>query len=104
MTGITRLRATMAWAVLGAAATVSAAHAQPVEAPAARFEVEEATIASVHAAMKAGQLTCRGLVDAYLARIAAYDKNGPAVTPLSRSTRRRQGSPTISIAALPNRG
>lgn len=24
-------------------------------------------------------MTCRGLVDAYLARIAAYDKNGPAV-------------------------
>jgi Asp-tRNA(Asn)/Glu-tRNA(Gln) amidotransferase A subunit family amidase len=43
------------------------------------FEVEEATIAQVHDAMKAGRLTCRALVDAYLRRIAAYDKNGPAI-------------------------
>jgi Asp-tRNA(Asn)/Glu-tRNA(Gln) amidotransferase A subunit family amidase len=43
------------------------------------FEVEEATIAQVHDAMKAGKLTCRALVGEYLKRIAAYDKNGPAV-------------------------
>jgi amidase len=43
------------------------------------FEVEEATIAQVHAAMKAGTLTCRALVGQYLKRIAAYDKNGPAL-------------------------
>jgi len=47
--------------------------------PQKSFEVEEATIADVHAAMKAGRLTCRALVDAYLKRIAAYDKNGPAI-------------------------
>ena len=45
----------------------------------APFEVEEATIAQVHAAMQAGQLTCRALVAQYLKRIAAYDKNGPAI-------------------------
>jgi amidase len=44
-----------------------------------RFPVEEATIAQVHAAMKAGTLTCRQLVDQYLRRIDAYDKNGPAL-------------------------
>jgi amidase len=43
------------------------------------LQVEEATIAGVHAAMKAGRLTCRGLVDAYLRRIEAYDKTGPAL-------------------------
>ncbi|MGA3188071.1 MAG: amidase family protein, partial [Bryobacteraceae bacterium] len=43
------------------------------------FEVEEATIAQVHDAMKAGRLTCRALVDQYLKRIDAYDKNGPAI-------------------------
>ena len=43
------------------------------------FEVEEATIAQVHQAMRAGRLTCRGLVDQYLKRIDAYDKNGPAI-------------------------
>ena len=46
---------------------------------AAPFEVEEATIAQVHDAMRAGRLTCRALVDAYLRRIDAYDKNGPAI-------------------------
>lgn len=29
--------------------------------------------------MKAGRLTCRALVDLYLKRIEAYDKNGPAI-------------------------
>jgi amidase len=43
------------------------------------FEVEEATIAQVHDAIRDGRLTCRGLVDAYLRRINAYDKNGPAI-------------------------
>jgi Asp-tRNA(Asn)/Glu-tRNA(Gln) amidotransferase A subunit family amidase len=43
------------------------------------FEIEEATIVQVHDAMKAGRLTCRALVDAYLRRIDAFDKNGPAV-------------------------
>ena len=52
-------------------------------APAAQtpapFQVVEATIADVHAAMRAGRLTCRTLVEASLARIAAYDRNGPAL-------------------------
>jgi amidase len=43
------------------------------------FSVVEATIADVHAAMRDGRVTCRGLVEAYLARIEAYDKNGPAL-------------------------
>jgi amidase len=43
------------------------------------FEVEEATIAQVHDAIKAGRLTCRALVGLYLKRIEAYDKNGPAI-------------------------
>jgi amidase len=46
---------------------------------AAPFEVEEATISQVHDAMKAGRLTCRGLVDLYLKRVAAFDKNGSAI-------------------------
>ena len=43
------------------------------------FSIEEATIAQVHAAMKAKQLTCRDLVRQYLDRIAAFDKQGPAL-------------------------
>jgi amidase len=45
----------------------------------APFEVHEATIAQVHAAIKAGRLTCRGLVEQYLRRIDMFDKNGPAL-------------------------
>ena len=45
----------------------------------APFEVEEATISEVHAAFRSGRLTCRSLVDQYLRRIDAYDKNGPAI-------------------------
>jgi amidase len=43
------------------------------------FPVEEASIADIHAAFRAGRLTCRGLVERYLRRIDAYDKNGPAI-------------------------
>jgi Asp-tRNA(Asn)/Glu-tRNA(Gln) amidotransferase A subunit family amidase len=48
-------------------------------APQAKFDVVEASIAQIHAAFKAKTLTCAGLVDLYLARIAAYDKQGPAL-------------------------
>jgi len=41
--------------------------------------VEETSIADVHAAMRTGRLTCHALVEQYLRRIEAYDKNGPAL-------------------------
>ena len=41
--------------------------------------VNEITIADIHAGLKAGRWTCRGLVAAYLRRIDAYDKRGPAI-------------------------
>ena len=47
--------------------------------PVAPFEVQEASIAQIHSALRAGQITCRTLVDRYLQRIATYDKNGPAI-------------------------
>ena len=43
------------------------------------FNVVEATIADIHAAFKAKRLTCVALVEMYLARIAAYDKQGPSL-------------------------
>ena len=68
------------FALIGALPSGLVARAQPSPAPPTKmFAVEEATIASVHAAMQSGNLTCRGLLNAYLARIAAYDKNGPGV-------------------------
>src|SRR5262245_42321496 len=43
------------------------------------FEVQEASVADVQNALCAGTITCRGLVQRYLDRIAAYDKNGPGL-------------------------
>ena len=63
----------------GAAAFVTSLGAQAPSPRGTPFRVEEATIAQIHAAMKAGGLTCRGLVEQYLKRIEAYDKNGPAL-------------------------
>jgi Asp-tRNA(Asn)/Glu-tRNA(Gln) amidotransferase A subunit family amidase len=43
------------------------------------FALMEATVADIHQAYRSGLLTCRELVQQYLDRIAAYDKQGPAV-------------------------
>ena len=40
------------------------------------FVIDEATIAQVHQSMQDGTLTCRGLVEEYLARIETYDRKG----------------------------
>ena len=42
----------------------------------ARFSLDELTIDQVEAAFRDGSLTCRGLVEQYLARIEANDKKG----------------------------
>jgi amidase len=58
--------------------------ALPLGAAAQRrpFDVAETSISAVHAAFRAGSLTCRTLVSAYLARIDAYDRKGPAINSL----------------------
>jgi amidase len=43
------------------------------------FHLQDATVDGIHAAMRAGQLTCRQLVQHYLNRIEAYDRDGPAL-------------------------
>ena len=43
------------------------------------FEVHEASIAQIHGALMAKRVTCRGIVEQYLRRIDAFDKNGPAL-------------------------
>jgi len=47
--------------------------------PAGPFRVVETTIDDIHAAMKSGKLTAHGLVQAYLDRMIAFDKQGPAL-------------------------
>jgi len=43
------------------------------------FDVVESTIASTQAALAAGRVTCRAVVQQYLDRIAAYDQTGPTL-------------------------
>jgi len=74
-------------------AAIGAAAALAVSAPAsaqqsgaaggAAFDVVETTIAEIHAAMRAGTLTARQLVQAYLDRIEAYDDRGPSLNALT---------------------
>jgi Asp-tRNA(Asn)/Glu-tRNA(Gln) amidotransferase A subunit family amidase len=59
-----------------------AARVAPAPAQPQAFQAEEATIAGIHEAMRAGRLTCRQLVSTYLERIGAYDKRGPAINAL----------------------
>jgi amidase len=53
--------------------------AQGAPSPSAPFELEEATVEALQRGMKSGQYTARSIVEAYLARIDAIDKHGPAV-------------------------
>src|SRR5260370_5266180 len=47
------------------------------------FELVEATIPQLQAALAAGTVTSRDLVAMYLARIEAYDQHGPALNAVS---------------------
>ncbi len=53
------------------------ARVSPQTPPAALFDVYEQSILELQAAQTSGRVTSRGLVAAYLARIAAYDHAGP---------------------------
>ena len=44
-----------------------------LSAAAATFQIEEATIADIHAAIRSGQTTCKGIVEAYIERAKAYN-------------------------------
>jgi len=72
-------------ACAGAAALVevvdpgkSAARPEPVPAP-PPFELEEITIADLQSGMKSGRYTARAITEAYLGRIEALDRRGPAL-------------------------
>ena len=66
------MRITPVAAAVFAAATLSG------QAP-APFHLEETTIAQIHTALRGGSLTCRSLVEQYLKRIDADDKQGAAL-------------------------
>src|SRR5262245_30297164 len=53
---------------------VATSHSQ-----APRFQIMETTVDDIHAAYKAGSLTSRQLVEAYIDRIRTYDAQGPKI-------------------------
>lgn len=66
------------------------------------FELEEATIGGIQRAFRAGRLSARGLVDAYLQRIRRLDREGPAinaVVTVDAKARTRAGALDEAFAA-----
>jgi amidase len=63
--------------IIAAAAAFLAA--TQLSAQPSSFRIEETTIAQLQAAFRDGSLTCRSLVERYLARIDAHDKQGAAL-------------------------
>jgi len=61
------------------ATTIAASLLVSSVAGAQSFQLFEATIDDVHAALTSRQITCRELVQRYLDRIEAYDEAGPAL-------------------------
>lgn len=66
---------------LGRLAFALSASVSAITAPANAqgFSLEEATIESLHAAFAAGETTCVDVTEGYLARIDAYDDQGPSL-------------------------
>ena len=56
----------------------------PGDDAAAPFDIVEASIPELQAALESGRVTSVDLVDAYLARIAAYDRSGPMLNAIVR--------------------
>jgi amidase len=75
-----RISTALSLVVLGAAViALKAPRESVIQAQQKPFDIVDATIEDVHAEYKAGRLTARALVRAYLDRIEAYDKNGPKI-------------------------
>ena len=70
--------------VMMAGLLAGAACTNPSTGPGGDFEVAEASILELQSALEDGRTTSAGLVDLYLARIAAYDRLGPALNTIIR--------------------
>jgi hypothetical protein len=69
--------------LIAASMFVALRRQRPLAAQAA-IEVHEASVADLRAALTSGRATSAQLVDAYLARITAYEHAGPAINALIR--------------------
>ncbi len=69
------MKMTLSWFVAFAFLIIALSSIFCCKKATAEFIIEEATIADIHKAFKSGHLTCRQLVDYYLARIEKYDQS-----------------------------
>jgi Asp-tRNA(Asn)/Glu-tRNA(Gln) amidotransferase A subunit family amidase len=77
------------------AGSIGPSHAQP-------FQLMDATIDDVKAALASKQITCRALVEQYIGRIEAYDKRGPALNAVQTINRRAvEEAARLDAAAAP---
>lgn len=77
----------IAWSLVlaGGASSAAGLSAQTADpSGSAAFEVWEASIPELQAALESGRATSVDLVDAYLARIGAYDRAGPTLNAIIR--------------------
>ena len=103
---IRRTVAILVGSVIGVAVIAVAAQQKPQQAKPA-FEVAEATIPELQEALRSGKVTSRGLVEAYLARIRAYDGQGPklnAIIVINRNAVRDADAPPGQSALPPRDG
>ncbi|WP_308752672.1 amidase family protein [uncultured Anaerotruncus sp.] len=68
------------------------------------FDFKETTVAAVHRAMLAGEVTCRELAEYYLKRIDAYDQKGPCLNAIILVNPRALEEADRLDAALKNGG
>ena len=99
--------------VLSAVATVTAqgpgrrgrpSTSRPTLPPAPVFDPTEKTIVELQRALESRQVTSRQLVDAYLARIAEYDQQGPALNAVKAINPEARGQAEALDAERASRG
>ncbi len=84
------LTSLVAFMMLSAPAFLITAQSQSKSPAPTSFDIVEATIDDVQAALRSGTVTCRALVDLYLARVNTYDKTGPALNAIQTVNVRAQ--------------
>lgn len=94
----------LATVVMVHVASLVSAPARAQQARATPFEVHEATITDLRTALEARRVTSVQLVDAYLARIAAYDQQGPALNSIIRLNPRARAEAAALDAERAQRG
>jgi amidase len=100
-----RLRSPFGLLLCALVATTGGAFGQarpPSSLPA--FDVVERSIEDVQRAMQAGQVTSRQLVDLYVARIEAYDEQGPALNAIAAVNPRAREAASALDAERASRG